>query len=475
MIVNITEKELTYEWIVENLPSLIENHTANRATIDLLIKYQNGMHPILNRMMSNEYVPNNKLVNNFPRYITTVSVGYFMGNPISYQATDTSKSEEVEKFKDILKKVDIESVDVDLSTNCSITGVGYELIKTFVTDNGEVLPKSYSLDARNTFVVVDNTVESNPLFGVYYQEINSNYGRTLNTRIMVATKDTMYEFIYEKDKVKMIDATPHYFNIVPIIQYKNNLGLRGDYQDVLTLIDAYNMLQSDRINDKEQLIDAILMLKNVSLEDSETVNNIRENRILVLPADGDGKWLTKQLQEADVEILRKNLENDIHKFSLTPNITDEQFSGNASGVAMQYKLFGFEQLIKTKERFYQEGLRRRIKAYLNFLTKKNLIKDIKLQDIDYVFNRNLPTNNIEIAQMVSQLKNILSDETLISQVPFVKDVKVELNRLEEQDKKKNDNIQKSFGFPKVGDDDVMDKANDGGGTEETDRIPPKSN
>lgn len=460
MIVDVTEKDLTEQWLMENVPALIKEHENKRNYIKKLIEYQDGKHDILNRVMSNEYVPNNKLVNNFPKYITTVSVGYFMGNPISYQTNDATKEEEVEIFKDILKKVDIESVDVDLSTSCSITGVGYELIKTYENDDGELLPKSYSLDSKTSFIVRDSTVEGNVLFGVYYRDLEQKYNHFSNMSILVFTNNKAYEFSQDRNKLELIDVKDHYFGVVPLIEYKNNMNFKGDYADVITLIDAYNMLQSDRLNDKEQLIDAILMLKNVSLEDSETVQNIRENRILVLPADGDGEWLTKQLQEADVEILRKTLENDIHKFSLTPNITDEQFSGNASGVAMQYKLFGFEQLIKTKERFYQEGLRYRIKAYLNFLKKKNILKEIKAEDVDYIFNRNLPTNNIEVAQMVSQLKNILSDETLIGQVPFVKDVNVEMARIEKQDKKHNDSIQQSFGFPNMEVGDVDDQEDD---------------
>lgn len=466
MIVDITKDDLTLEWLMANVPTLIRDHASSRKNIEKLIAYQNGVHEILNRVMGNEFVPNNKLINNFPKYITTVSVGYFMGNPISYQATNTDLDEEVEEFKSVLKKVDVESVDVDLSTSCSITGVGYELVKAFESDDGEMLPKSYSLDSRTTFVVSDSTVEGTPLFGVYYRDISQKYSFYSNMNVLVFTDTTAYEFSYSKNSMELIRETPHYFGVVPIIQYKNNAGLKGDYEDVITLIDAYNMLQSDRLNDKEQLIDAILMLKNVSLEDSETVNNIRENRILVLPADGDGEWLTKQLQEADVEILRKNLENDIHKFSLTPNITDEQFSGNASGVAMQYKLFGFEQLIKTKERFYQEGLRDRIKAYLNFLQNKNIIRSLKAQDIEYIFNRNLPTNNIEVAQMVSQLKNILSDETLIGQVPFVKDVSVELTRIDAQEKRRNDSMQSSFGFPNVKVGDINEEVEEEDNTRE---------
>ena len=450
MIVDLKKEDLTIEWIKTNIQTLISEHSAEKSRIANLVDYYEGSHSILDRVMSNEYVANNKLVNNFPKYITTVAVGYFMGNPISYQNTAPDKKDEVDKFKSILKKSDVESVDIDLATNCSIAGVGYELITVIPDDEDKVIPKSYSLDPQKTFVVYDNSVEENPLFGVYYTDTSSFYRRTIASKVIIATDTEMYELSYVDGAYAEAAPTKHYFGIVPIIEYKNNSFVHGDYEDVLTLIDAYNMLQSDRINDKEQLIDAILKLTGVNLNDNKVVDNIKENRIIVLPEGGDAEWLTKQLNEADTDVLRGNLESDIHNFSLTTNITDEQFSGNASGVAMQYKLFGFEQLIKTKERFFQEGLRRRITAYITLLSKKRIIKDMKVSDVDFVFNRNIPTNNIEIAQMISQLRSILSTQTLISQVPFVKDVDLEMGRIKAETKEKNDSIQTSFGFPKVG-------------------------
>ena len=464
MIADVKREDLNDAWFRENLNAFVMEHLKMRKDIQKMIDYQDGIHsPILNRHFVNEFVPNNKLVNNFPKYITTVAVGYFMGNPISYQSVDVKNDETVKEFTSILKKVDIESVDIDIATSCSITGRGYELLKPYELDD-VILPRSYALDSRNAFVVRENTVESEPLFGVYYTTPRESTRLINGSYLIVATDTHLYEYVYN-DSGLVLDkpAVPHYFGIVPIIEYKNNHGGRGDYQDVISLIDAYNLLQSDRVNDKEQLIDAILMLKGVNLEDNAVVSNIKENRILVLPDDGDGEWLTKQLQEADVEILRKTLENDIHKFSLTPNITDEQFSGNASGVAMQYKLFGFEQLIKTKERFFQEGLRLRLKGYLNFLSKKNILNDISPRDVDFIFNRNLPTNNIEVAQMVSQLQNILSTETLISQIPFVKDIQVELQRIEAEDEKYTANMQKGLGFPNINEDE------DGEEDDESDR------
>ena len=52
---------------------------------------------------------------------------------------------------------------------------------------------------------------------------------------------------------------PHYKGEVPVIEYLNNkLGI-GDFELQIPLIDAYNALMSDRVTDKEQFIDAILV------------------------------------------------------------------------------------------------------------------------------------------------------------------------------------------------------------------------
>jgi hypothetical protein len=44
----------------------------------------------------------------------------------------------------------------------------------------------------------------------------------------------------------------------------------------------------------------------------------------------------------------------------------------------------------------------------------------------------MPQNLVELAQMVGQLKGIVSDETLIALLPFVTDPVMELERLAEQ-------------------------------------------
>ncbi|WP_350353553.1 phage portal protein [Lactobacillus gasseri] len=62
-----------------------------------------------------------------------------------------------------------------------------------------------------------------------------------------------------------------------------------------------------------------------------------------------------------VNLLSQSIENDIHKISYVPNMNDEKFMGNVSGEAMKFKLFGLENLLSIKQRYFFDGLRRRLK------------------------------------------------------------------------------------------------------------------
>lgn len=54
------------------------------------------------------------------------------------------------------------------------------------------------------------------------------------------------------------------------------------------------------------------------------------------------------------------------------------------------------------------------------------------RDIDIKFTRNIPADEQSIVNIVNGLKGTVSDETLLGQVPFVTDVKAELERVNEQ-------------------------------------------
>ena len=58
---------------------------------------------------------------------------------------------------------------------------------------------------------------------------------------------------------------------------------------------------------------------------------------------------------------------------------------------MKYKLLGFEQLGKTKERYFKQGLRQRLKLMSNIENIR--AKNINPSDIDITMKRSLPVDD----------------------------------------------------------------------------------
>lgn len=393
--------------------------------------YYLGKHDIFSRI-KDDRLKNNQVMVNHAKYITDTNVGYLLGNPVDYQ---TDKKHNIEALLDAYKKQTINDLDSEIAKDVSIFGLQYE----YVYANEQAEPRSCEVDNRNTIIVYDDTVEHNKLFGLIYREIKKGDKFDYYEIIYVDKKEKRTYKSYDKSLQQIGKSESHAFGDVPIIQYKNNPEFLGDFEPVISLIDAYNLLQSDRINDKEQLVDAILCMYGMDFDD-EQADMLKDSRMLAnLPTDGRVEYLVKTLQEADVDILRQNLENDIHKISMVPNMSDENFVGNSSGVAIRYKLLAFEQNVKNKERYMEKGLLERFKLYNHFLETKSKMALVPVEEVDVVFKRNLPSNDFEISQMINNLADLVDSETLLSQLSFIKDASeiVKLKKQEDDSKPKS--------------------------------------
>ena len=240
---------------------------------------------------------------------------------------------------------------------------------------------------------------------------------------------------------------PHNLGNVPIIEYRNNKLKIGDFEQQISLIDAYNKMTSDRINDKEQFVEALLVIYGALLGDdneevSEAMKILKENGFLELPADAKAEYIARTFDESGMEILRKAIKEDIYTFSHVPNLTDENFVGNSSGVAMEYKLLGLQMITNEKEKYYKKGIKRRIELISNFLNIKAVA--INPGTVKITFTRNLPKNLNELAQMIANLSGKVSTKTLIEQLPFVEDAESEVAKVEEENEKAVERQQKMF-------------------------------
>jgi len=103
---------------------------------------------------------------------------------------------------------------------------------------------------------------------------------------------------------------------------------------------------------------------------------------------------------------------------MVPDLSDESFSVNLSGVAIKYKLLGLEHFTRMKERYFREALRERMRRYCHFLSVKGL-RTPAANSVRMVFRRTLPVDALEAAQMVKTLDGMVDADTLRSQLPFL--------------------------------------------------------
>lgn len=428
--------------------SCIKEHRVEvEARLNKLNEYYDGKHKIVDRTFKNKSIPNNKIVCNHAEYISDIATGYVFGVPITYSG-DGSK-----ELNANFTEIDEDSHNNELALDLSIFGRAYEYL--YMNNDEKPRVELAALSPLNTFLVVDNTVKEKQMFAVhYYPNITlENMIKNYTVEVYTETEKLIYEIsTLDSDSsiVTEIGLEEHFFKGVPIIEYQNNKKSRGDFEGVIPLIDAYNKLQSDRVNDKEQLVDAFLIVVGQSLGDTndevtETVRLLKEEKIIELDEGGDAKWLVKSLSEDQVEILKKSLKDDIHEFSKVPCLTDENFVGNSSGVAMKYKLLGFEQLGRTKERYFKRGLRERLKLIENLENAR--LNNIKLEDIDISMKRSLPVDNELLVKIANETEGFLSWETRIKNYDPEIDIDEERKRLLEEKKQNLEEQQKMFGFP----------------------------
>lgn len=427
---------------------LISKHISLVGDLKKNMAYYQGKHKILE-----DAKRENRLVCNHAKDISDTASSYFIGNPVTYKS-----DADIKDLTDSLETAGADETDGDNGLDLSIYGLAYEYVYVKENENN-LLTKN--LSPENTFMVKDDSIEENELFAVYYYVRKDDSGTGPEHYIAtVLTPNYKYELDIQNNEVPQLTTelpVPHYLGEIPIIEYLNNKLAIGDFELQIPLIDAYNALMSDRITDKEQFIDAILAIYGTLLSDEDepgteeedqnikkAKERLKKYKVLEMPDTAKAEYLTRTFDESGVEILKKAIEQDIHKFSHIPCMSDESFGGNVSGVAMEFKLLGMENITKIKTRYYRKGLRKRIRIFCNYLALHG--KSVDPAGITMTFTRALPKNLLEISQIVANLWGKVSRKTLLSQVPFVDDVDEELKALDEETEENLKRQQEVFGM-----------------------------
>lgn len=413
----------------------------------------------------------NRIASGFPKFITNMRVGYMLGKPIQFKPDDDQgDNQDVDDLLTSFNQQNDEKYhEKVMKTNLSTTGRAYELLYAGESEEDEdghaQTPDVHlrAIDPATAFVVYDTSIDRHSLFGVRYYSVN--YNEDVLNYVDVYTSDHTYHYqtsdlsTTDGGAYKLLSDESTAFGAVPLTEFANNENMTGDWEAKLDEIDAYDLAMSEMANSEEDFANAKLVLNgDLDFSDNEEYARGRDGHILtddqgqgikvpkidskdpflwlkpsVIPDANGGntivsssaEYLTKQMNEQGWKTYVDQLTEDIHKDTNTPNTTDEAFSGQSSGVALMYKLFGEDQERSMQESLYTRGIMRRLRLLGNFWQENFEIDDASIMD-SYAphYTPNLPRNNSDLVNMIVQIANadLVSEDTLremLSQVTGV--------------------------------------------------------
>ena len=126
-----------------------------------------------------------------------------------------------------------------------------------------------------------------------------------------------------------------------------------------------------------------------------------------------------------------HLNQTIHEDTGIPDMKDEAFSGNSSGVAIRYKLMPMENRAMTKERKFTQGLRKLYKIIFSAFT--NVLDNPEAwRDLNFKFTRNIPANISDEVSTAKNAEGIVSHKTQLSMISTVTDPQAELDEISKE-------------------------------------------
>lgn len=401
--------------------------------------YYDGEHAILQKSYSDKSKACSKIVTNFCKIITETYSGYICGKPVTYTSNN-----DIAEVQECINYNDDNAENMQWLTNALIYGVGYEL--QWLDSSAKV--RYSQVNPLNAFAVYDNTLDSELLYFVrWYPENNLDENEKYFVEVYDRSAVKMYKVNGLGGSLEFIEEKPHYFGDVPVSVFWLNDAESNIFDSVITLNDAYNELQSSEIDDFSAWVDAYLTLTGVDIEAAD-VASMKENRVLLLPEGAAAQWLTKNASDTQIVNMLDNIKKNAFKVTACPDMADENFLAQ-SGTALAYKLVGFENVASGIVARFIKAIQRRIELICNILNLK--ATEAVWRDININVGRNLPVNLTETIQLVNSLKGIVSDKTLLAQLPFIDDVNAEIEAVNEQ---KQANMEMyTFGSPETEDTD----------------------
>lgn len=424
--------------------------------------YYNGDHDIIHRKrtMIGEYgelqtvdnLPNNRVVDNQYAKMVNQKANYLFGKPFTL-------SGENKEYIELLKKVfDKKFMRTLKSAGKAAYNGGISWIYPYYNDRGELAFRFFPAYEILPFWKDSEHTELECFVRLYVSVSYEGKNRKYTEKVEVYDLNGVHRYILDGFKLypDVYDGTadvPHITMVdpdtgkvsgfnwqrIPLIPLKVNEQEMPLIKRIKSLQDGINLMLSDFENNmQEDARNTILVLKNY---DGTNLGEFRKNLAtygaVKVRYDGDAKGGVETLE------IKVNAENykiiiEIFKKALIENAMgydakDDRLSGNPNQMNIQSMYSDIDTDANDTESEAQaamDDILWFIDAHLANMGLGDFEGEEK--NIDIIFNRDMLMNESEIIDNCTKSQELISDETIIANHPWVDDPQVEMERLKKQ-------------------------------------------
>lgn len=419
-----SETQINSDTIPDILNGAMQRHLQNVRETLYLQRYFLGDHPIRNRVKTVREDVNNRLAINNAWSIVRNGVGYFLGEPIQYASKIEADSENVRILNSYMDSEDKSCEDMNVGDDGAICGRGFRLVATDSQEDPDEAPFEIPrLEPECTEVIYSTQAGHRPMLAFTHASILDDQGNVSGIQYTVydgafqylyAVKGCLGSTIHRQDLIGV--PKPHFLGAVPIVEYPNNEWRMGDFEIVLTILDAIDRLNSDRVNDVEQIVNAILVFQGLHLKTAQEnanvggksdLDNLKKTMTLEFQdTTGNAKvyYVSSDLDQSQAETLQNTLMDYVYAIT---GIPDRKQSGGGTGdtgdaVYLRDGFQALEVVARVKERNFRKAERQTLRMVCTILQR---FEDVSLRpmDIDIKFIRNRTNNLVNKSQALANL------------------------------------------------------------------------
>lgn len=377
----------------------------------------------------------NRISHNFHQLITDEKDAYMFTNEVLFDVGDENANKVI---KEVLGD-EFKSESVYLAENATNNRVAW--LHYWIDDDTHEFQYA-TVETEQCIPVFDGGLKKKlQAMYRYYPVIEEDNNGKIKYFVMFEYWDDKH---YEKYKFRgKLDGTSlvfveseefeHDLEDVPFIEFKNNRHMTSDLHKYKDLIDIYDKVMSGYANDLEDIQQLIYILENYGGADLKSfLGDLKRYKAIKTQSTSTGTKGGVSTLSIDIPVEARNsileiLKKQIYESGQALQQDNENF-GNASGVALKFFYRKLELKAGLTQTEFEKGFARLVRAIMKYKNIANWEK----RPIVQTWTRNMISNDLEDAQIAQQSKDVVSDETIVKNHPWVENPEDEMNKLKEQ-------------------------------------------